>query len=141
MGAEVLMSAHVGVELSGAGGISGTGNQSRGADIVKIIVGCQSKEQQIQILHTNLDLNNKLNASFLYTCGGNQYSRFIRFNAPIFGSMLAFGHCEYSTYPTVKSRPLKSLLRFMIVLAIKLEDKAALILGHPYPALFSLKPP
>ena len=107
IGAEVLMSAHVGVELSCEQAVFlALEIQSRGADIVKIISFCESKEQQLEILRTNLVLKNILNVPFLYTCSGT-YNRFIRFSAPLFGSMLVFGHHEYGELSN-KEKPLIS---------------------------------
>ncbi|MDF2925569.1 MAG: type 3-dehydroquinate dehydratase [Paenibacillaceae bacterium] len=94
-GAEVLMSAHVGVELSVEQAAAlALEIESRNADMVKIITDCQSAEQQIEILRTNLALKKLLKVPFICTCSG-KYSRFIRLNAPLFGSMLVFGHHEY----------------------------------------------
>jgi len=105
MGAEVLVSAHVGGEFNAEQIVSlGLEVQSRGADIVKIITLCGSKEHQLEILRGNLALQNALDIPFLYTCSG-KYNRFIRFNAPLYGSMLVFGHHEYGELSN-KEKPL-----------------------------------
>jgi 3-dehydroquinate dehydratase len=113
MNAEVLTSAHVGVELTCEQTVSlALELQSRGANIVKIISSCESKEQQVEILRTNLLLENTLDVPFLYTCGGNKYNRFIRFHAPFFGSMLVFGHHEYSELSNKEKPLIKDLIKF-----------------------------
>ena len=113
MGAEVLMSAHVGVELSCEQAVSlGLEIQSRGADIVKIITSCESKKQQLIILNTNMELNKILRVPYLYTCGGNKYSRFIRFNAPLFGSLLVFGHHEHDKLSNKEKPLLKDIAQY-----------------------------
>ena len=110
LGAEVLMSAHVGVELSEEQTLSIAKEiQSRGADIVKIVAGCKSKEQAAVILQTNLRLKKELERPFLYTCFG-KYGSFIRPSAPLFGSMLAFGHGEYGELSN-REKPLLSDLK------------------------------
>ncbi|MFA5561821.1 MAG: type I 3-dehydroquinate dehydratase [Eubacteriales bacterium] len=105
MGAEVLMSAHVGVELSLEQAVSlALEMQSRGADIVKIITDCKSEEKQLEILQTNLALKKLLSVPFVYTCSG-KYSHFIRYNAPLFGTMLVFANQAYGEL-SVKEMPL-----------------------------------
>lgn len=112
MGAEVLMSAHTGIELNTEQIITLVLEiKSRGADIVKIISACESKEQQLEILHGNIALKNILDIPFLYTCSG-QYNRFIRFNAPLFGSMLVFGHHEYHELSNKEKPLLKDLVKY-----------------------------
>ncbi|MCL2518830.1 MAG: type I 3-dehydroquinate dehydratase [Oscillospiraceae bacterium] len=112
MGAEVLMSAHAGVEFNTEQVLSlALEIQSRGADIVKIISSCVSKEQQLEILRGNLELKNTLAVPFLYTCSG-KYNRFIRLNAPLFGSMLVFGHHEYSALSNTEKPFINDLKKF-----------------------------
>lgn len=112
IGAEVLMSAHVGVELNVEQVVSlALEIRSRGADIVKIISSCESKEQQLEVLRGNLELKNTLDVPFLYTCFG-KHGRYIRFNAPLFGSMLVFGHHEYSALSNREKPLIKDLTDF-----------------------------
>lgn len=112
MGAEVLMSAHVLVEFSCEQAVSlALEMESRGANIVKIITDCKSKEQQLEILRTNLELKKSLDVPFLYTCAF-EYNRFIRFNAPFFGSMLVFGHHEYSELSNREKPLIKDIMEY-----------------------------
>jgi 3-dehydroquinate dehydratase len=123
MGAEVLMSAHVGVELSREQIVSlALEIQSRGADIVKIISSCESQEQQTEILRTNLELKNTLDVPFLYTCFGT-YNRFIRFNAPLFGSMLVFGYHEYGELSNKEKPLLKDLTEFYEIMKVEIDNE------------------
>lgn len=94
-GAEVLVSAHIGVELSVEEGVSLAKEiESRGADIVKIISNCNSPEQALTILRTDIELKKELKVPYLYQCGG-KYGRLIRYIAPLFGSKMALCHSEY----------------------------------------------
>jgi 3-dehydroquinate dehydratase len=121
MGAEVLMSAHVGVELSCGQVISlALEIRPRGADIVKIISSCESNAQQAEILRANSELQTALDVPFLYTCGG-KYNRLIRFNAPLFGSMLVFGHHEYGELSNTEKPLLQDLIKFYEIMKVEIN--------------------
>ena len=101
LGAEVLMSAHVGTELSCEQAISLAKEiESRGADIVKIITTCDSKEHIPVILQTIMELKKHLRVPYMYQCGG-KYGKIVRPIAPFFGSIFALCHLKYGavTFP------------------------------------------
>lgn len=112
MGAEVLMSAHVMVDFSCEQGIALAKEiRSRGADIVKIISTCADEAQVLEILRTNLALQTAIDVPFLYTNAG-AHNRYIRFNAPLFGSMLVFGHASYSELSNREKPLIADLVQF-----------------------------
>lgn len=118
MGAEVLMSAHVRVDLSEDQALAlALEIQSRGADIVKIVTSCQSKEQALTILQTNMRLAKDLEKPFIYTCQG-PYGRLIRPCAPLFGTMLVFGHGAYHPLANPEKPLLANLQDFYAKYAI-----------------------
>ena len=117
MGAEVLMSAHVRVDLSVEQALAlALEIQSRGADIVKMVSSCKNKAQQLEILRTNLVLQDALDVPFLYTCSGGKFTRFIRFGAPLFGTMLIFGHHAYNNYSETQKPLLKDITNFYSII-------------------------
>lgn len=94
-GAEVLVSAHIGVELTVEEGVSLAKEiESRGADVVKIISTCDSPEQALEILRTDIELRKELKVPYLYQCGG-KYGGLVRYIAPLFGSQMTLCHSEY----------------------------------------------
>lgn len=112
MGAEVLMSAHVFVELSEEQAVSlALEIQSRGADIVKIITDCQSSEHALNMLNTTAALKKTLKVPFLYGCYG-PHSKMMRPLSPLFGSMLVFGHNQYSALSNFEKPLLKDMKEF-----------------------------
>lgn len=95
LGGEVLMSSHVGVELSIEQTVSlALEIESRGVDIVKIIANANTKEQAMTVMHTLPVLTRTLKVPFLYQCSG-PYARFVRIYAPMFGSCAALCHTQY----------------------------------------------
>ena len=119
LGAEVLMSAHVWVELSLEQTVSLAKEiRSRGADIVKIIATCESEEQVLEILRANLAMKSTLDAPFLYT-SAKKYNRPVRFNAPLFGSMLVFGHHAYGELSNREKPLIKDLVKFYQIMEKK----------------------
>ena len=70
-GAEVLMSSHV-FKFTPAERVLeiALGQQERGADIVKIVTGAESMEQQIENLRITALLKQELRVPFLFLSGG-----------------------------------------------------------------------
>lgn len=109
MGGEVLMSAHVQVELSEEQAILlALEMQSRGPDIVKIITACYSPQHALTMLNTTASLKRELKVPFLYGCSG-QHSKMMRPLSPLFGSMLVFGHHEYNALSNFEKPLLKDM--------------------------------
>ena len=109
MGAEVLMSAHVQVELLTEQAISLAKEiESRGADIVKIITACHNPEHALTMLNTMAALKKELKVPFLYGCFG-PHSRMMRPLSPLFGSMLVFGHHQYNALSNFEKPLLKDM--------------------------------
>ncbi len=107
LGAEVLISAHVGTELTCEQAISLAKEiENRGADIVKIITTCESKEHIPVILHTITELKKHLHVPYMYQCGG-KYGKIVRPIAPFFGSAFALCHLKYGAV-TFPEKPLLS---------------------------------
>jgi 3-dehydroquinate dehydratase len=105
IGAEVLMSAHVSVELSQEQAVDlALEIRSRGADIVKIITSCKSTDQLLEMLRTTVVLKKRLEVPYVYCCNG-EHGALLRPIAPLFGSMLVFGHHEYGALSN-KEKPL-----------------------------------
>lgn len=96
LGGEVLMSAHVGTMLSCAQAVSlAKEMESRGADIVKIIVRAGTMSDVAEIFATETALKSQLSVPFLYqTCG--VYGKFVRPTAWMFGSCMILCHNEYT---------------------------------------------
>lgn len=112
MGSEVLMSAHVQVELSEEQALSlALEIESRGADIVKIIADCRSPEQALHMLNTTVTLKKHLKVPFLYGCSG-YHGRMLRPLSPLFGSMLVFGHHQYTALSNFHKPLLKDMKKF-----------------------------
>ena len=108
-GAEVLMSAHVYVELSEEQAVSlALEIQSRGADIVKIITACKSANHALHMLNTTAELKKRLSVPFLYGCYG-PHGKMIRPLSPLFGSMLVFGHHQYGALSNFEKPLLKDM--------------------------------
>lgn len=112
MGSEVLMSAHVDVELSEEQAISlALEIESRGVDIVKIITACHSYEHALHMLNTNVALKKHLKVPFLYGCSG-YHGKMLRPLSPLFGSMLVFGHHQYAAMSNTHKPLLKDMKKF-----------------------------
>jgi len=122
MGAEVLMSAHVNVELNCEQAISlALEIQSRGADIVKIITSCNSYNQALEILHTAAELKKHLKVPYLYQCNG-PFGKFTRQVAPLFGSMLVLCHQKYSELSNREKPLISDVKEFYRVMKWRIED-------------------
>ncbi len=93
MGAEVLMSAHIGVALTEEQGVALAQEiENRGADVAKIVLG-SSADQKV-VMQTNLTLKNELGIKFYYNASGNA-SRPYRTASTLLGSHMVFCYAEY----------------------------------------------
>lgn len=100
-GGEALMSSHVNsfrkaervLEIAKA-------QESRGADIVKIVTGAQTQEEEIENLSICRLLSKELNVPFLFLSGG-EFSKLHRNIGPALGvfSWLCFSEYDEFTYP------------------------------------------
>lgn len=75
----------------------------RGADIAKVICGCNTDEEMQESLRTLFLLKEKMPKPFIYLCNG-KLGRLQRFFAPMLGSMLSFGIQRYSAL-SLQSQP------------------------------------
>jgi len=93
MGAEVLISAHIGVSLTEEQGVAlAKEMESRGADVAKIVLG--SNVDQKEVMQTNLTLKNEVGIKFYYNASGNA-SRPYRTASTLLGSHMVFCYAEY----------------------------------------------
>lgn len=90
-GAEVLISSHMPEALSAEEVLEHLSRQAeRGADIAKIIVGCNTEEELLESVRTTILLKKEMQIPFIHLCNG-KLGRLQRFIAPMLGSMLTFG--------------------------------------------------
>ena len=95
MGAEVLMSAHIGVSLTEAEGVALAKEiQSRGADVAKIVLGSSANSMQDVVMQTNQTLQNELDIKFYYNASGNA-SKPYRTASTLIGTHMVFCYAEY----------------------------------------------
>ena len=95
MGAEVLMSAHIGVSLTEAEGVAlGKEMEARGADVAKIVLGSSANSMQDVVMQTNQTLQNELNIKFYYNASGNA-SKPYRTASALIGTHMVFCYAEY----------------------------------------------
>ncbi len=121
-GAEVLVSAHIGVELSVEEGVSLAKEiESRGADIVKIISNCNTPEQALTILRTDVELRKELKVPYLYQCGG-KYGRLVRYIAPLFGSKMALCHSEYGSVTNHEKPLIADVMKVYDVIKWRIDE-------------------
>ena len=112
LGAEVLVSAHVEVELRLEQAVSlALEMESRGADIVKIVTACDTSEHALEILQTNLELKKELKVPSIYTCSG-YHGKLIRRTAPLFGTMLVFSNHEYGELSVAEMPLIRDMVHF-----------------------------
>ena len=98
LGAEVLMSAHIGVSLTEAEGVAlGKEMEARGADVAKMVLGSSANDNQKEVMQTNLTLKNELNIKFYYNASGNA-SKPYRTASTLLGTHMVFCYAEY--HPT-----------------------------------------
>ncbi|NLE14157.1 MAG: type I 3-dehydroquinate dehydratase [Clostridiales bacterium] len=100
MGGEVLMSAHVGVELSRVQAVSlALELQSRGADVVKIVTTCATEDHFAEMTGTIAELNRIMEKPFIYFATGRT-GRLTRVIGPMLGACLCFCNLEYGERST-----------------------------------------
>ena len=80
---------------------------SRGADILKIVVGMNSEKAMLEGVRTRLLLHKELNKPFVFL-GSGQYGRFIRYIGAKLGVAIEFAlhdylPCESYNQPTIRS--------------------------------------
>ena len=109
LGAKVIMSSHMTkVERSAEEVLTHLQEQSsRGADILKIVVGIDSEAALLEGMRTLLLLHEKLDKPFVFL-GGGRYGRFIRYVGPKFGAAIEFAVHDYEPgwsygQPTIRS--------------------------------------
>ena len=109
LGAKVIMSSHMtNTERSAEEVLEHLREQSsRGADILKIVVGMDTEKAMLEGVRTLLLLHKELDKPFVFL-GGGQYGRFIRYIGPRLGAAIEFAVHDYlpgQTYnqPTIHS--------------------------------------
>ena len=94
-GAEVLLSSHVGVELSCDQVVDlALEMEKRKPDIVKIVSPCNSEEQLGEVLKTIVTLRRELHTPFVYLGGGEQ-GKLSRIFGAALGNCLCFAVSRY----------------------------------------------
>ena len=111
MGAEVLMSSHVQNEAPPAEAVLEHLRDfvDRGADIPKIVLRADSKEELLESFRTTVLLKRELKAPFVHLCSG-KYGRLQRYVAPSLGAALTFGVRNPGQGP----QPFVSAARFVL---------------------------
>ena len=109
LGAKVIMSSHMpSTERSAEEVLEHLREQaSRGADILKIVVGMDTEAAMLEGVRTLLLLHRELEKPFVFL-GGGRYGRFIRYIGPKLGAAIEFAVHDYlpeSGYnqPTIRS--------------------------------------
>ena len=109
VGAKVIMSSHMPNDERTAEEVLEhlREQSSRGADILKIVVGMNSENSLVEGVRTLLLLHRELEKPFVFLAGG-RYSRFIRYIGPKFGAAIEFSVHEYMPdmsyrVPTIRS--------------------------------------
>lgn len=106
--AEVLMSSHTTDIMCAEEILEHLKQQEeRGADIAKIIVGCNTEDDLLESFRTTLLLKKEMNIPFVHLCNG-RLGRLQRWFAPMLGSCLNFAVERYNedsfgSQPTVLS--------------------------------------
>ena len=108
LGAKVIMSSHMTVERTAEEVLAHLREQaSRGADILKIVVGIDREEAMLEGVRTLLLLHRELDKPFVFL-GNGRFGRFIRYVGPRLGSAIEFAVHDYppgQTFnpPTIRS--------------------------------------
>ena len=109
LGAKVIMSSHMTNNERSAEEVLEHLNEqsSRGADILKIVVGMNTEKALLEGVRTLLLLHKELNKPFVFL-GGGLYGRFIRYIGPKLGAAIEFAVHDYvpgQSYnqPTIRS--------------------------------------
>ena len=91
MGGEALISSHMAEPRKAEEVLEHLQRQQeRGADIVKIVVTCDTDEEFAESVRTTLLLKKELKVPFVHLCNG-RYARLQRYVAPALGATLTFG--------------------------------------------------
>ena len=109
LGAKVIMSSHMtSTERSAEEVLEHLREQSsRGADILKIVVGTDTEKAMLEGVRTMLLLRRELDKPFVFL-GAGQFGRFLRYVGPKLGVAIEFAVHDYSpgqpyNQPTVRS--------------------------------------
>ena len=95
LGAEVLLSAHVGVSLTEEEGLAlAKEMEDRGADVAKIVLGSSANSMQDVVMQTNQRLKSELGIKFYYNASGTA-SKPYRTASTLFGTYMVFCYAEY----------------------------------------------
>ena len=125
MGAEALLSAHVQTHFTCEQAVSlALEMESRGPDIVKIVTDCPDVDQALEMLRSTVELKKRLKVPFLYICTG-PHGDIIRPLAPLFGSLLVFGHHDYSEMSNIHKPLLGNLREFYRIIPWRIDDYMA----------------
>lgn len=113
MGGEVLMSAHVGVELDREQAVAlALEIQSRGADVIKIVTTCQTEDHLAEMIGTIGALDKVMEKPFLYM-GTGRIGRLTRIAGPMLGACLCFCNLEYNEWSTPDQPTLDYMFRIL----------------------------
>jgi hypothetical protein len=113
LGGEVILSTHALTRMDPDGALRiGRLAEERGADVVKIVRLCVSREDTVETLATNVLLGRELSIPFVMMAMG-EYGKLSRPLAPLFGSMLVFGRQTYAP-GTFTDQPLIGNLRAVL---------------------------
>ena len=109
LGAKVIMSSHMlNIERSAEEVLEHLKEQaSRGADILKIVVGMNTEKAALEGVRTLFLLHRELDRPFVFL-GGGEYGRFIRYIGPKLGAAIEFAVHDYPAnqsynQPTIRS--------------------------------------
>ena len=108
LGAKVVMSSHMSEERSAEEVLEHLREQaSRGADILKIVVGMNHEEAMVEGVRTLLLLHKELDKPFIFL-GNGPFGRFIRYIGPTLGACMEFAVHDYTptrlyNQPTIRS--------------------------------------
>lgn len=112
LGAEVLMSSHVLKFIPAERVLEiALAQQERGADIVKIVTGAETPEQEVENLRIVTLLKKELKVPFLYLSGGE--CKILRRCGPMLGCCMWLCVLEHNEYAT-KSQPALSRLNAVL---------------------------
>ncbi len=122
MGAEVVLSTHVGCMLTSEQALSLAEEiQSRGADVVKIIAKATGQEDIPECLKTVLTLKKHLNKKFTYHLEGKA-GKLTRVVAPMLGSYMVFCLERYTESSNFEQCHLKSIVDAFRTLEWNVEE-------------------
>lgn len=109
-GAEVVMSMHFGVHLATdeLRRLACFAHEVKGADMVKMVTPCESRQQLAEVLYSTVMLHESLDFPFSYHASGKMGvpSRYI---CPMLGSYIMFCNVEYGYSSNMEQLHLKSM--------------------------------